>query len=79
MLKQTAIEMLGGSNTSAARAIGITPQAVSMWPDVLTRMIEDRVMAASMRMPKVKRAYTKNSCENAKNNAVRLPSVGVNE
>ena len=72
--------MLGGTNTSAAAAIGITPQAVSMWPDVLTQMIEDRVWAASMRLKaKGKRSYTKNSCDSSKNKAVHLPSVGAHE
>lgn len=49
MLKTEAIEKLGGSNTAAAEAIGITPQAVSQWPDELPRRIEDRVYAALAR------------------------------
>lgn len=49
MLKTEAIEMLGGSPTAAAEAIGITPQAVSGWPDVLSARIADRVYAAVAR------------------------------
>lgn len=55
MEKQTAIKLLGGSVTKAAQAIGISPQAVSMWPDVLTPMISDRVAAALGRMQSAKR------------------------
>lgn len=59
MLKTQAIELLGGSVASAAKAIGITYQAVNKWPDVLPRRIEDRVVAAKGRLtlatPKKKR------------------------
>ena len=49
MNKLKAIELLGGSVTKAAAAIGILPQAVSMWPDILTARISDRVHAALAR------------------------------
>ena len=49
MLKTEAIELLGGSPTAAASAIGITPQAVSQWPDELPGRIADRVYAALAR------------------------------
>lgn len=49
MLKTEAIAMLGGTPTAAAEAIGITPQAVSDWPDVLSSRISDRVYAALAR------------------------------
>jgi hypothetical protein len=49
MNKKKAIDMLGGSVTKAAKAIGILPQAVSMWPDILTPRISDRVHAAHAR------------------------------
>ncbi|MBX3634025.1 MAG: hypothetical protein KF683_01280 [Rubrivivax sp.] len=49
MLKSTAIKMLGGTPTSAAAEIGVSPSAVSQWPDVLSRRIEDRVLAALAR------------------------------
>lgn len=49
MLKSKAIELLGGTTTAAAAAIGITPQAIADWPDVLPKRIEDRVLAALYR------------------------------
>jgi hypothetical protein len=49
MLKSDAIRLLGGTTKSAADACRITLQAVSGWPDVLTRDIEDRVLAALAR------------------------------
>ena len=49
MLKTEAIKLLGGSPTAAASAIGITPQAVSQWPDELPERIADRVYAALAR------------------------------
>lgn len=50
MDKQKAIDLLGGTPSAAARAIGITPQAVNAWPDVLTPRIADRVIAAQSRL-----------------------------
>jgi len=49
MDKTSAIKVLGGTATSAASAIGITPQAFGQWPDVLPRRLEDRVIAAIAR------------------------------
>lgn len=49
MHKTEAIRLLGGTNVAAAEAIGITPSAVSQWPDVLPASIEDRVVAALAR------------------------------
>ena len=49
MLKSRAIELLGGSVTSAAEAIGITPSAITQWPDDLPERISDRVLAALAR------------------------------
>ena len=49
MLKTKAIELLGGNITAAAKAIGITYQAVDKWPDILPPRIEDRVIAAVAR------------------------------
>jgi len=49
MLKQKAIELLGGSITAAADAIGISYQAVNQWPDELPSRIADRVYAALAR------------------------------
>jgi hypothetical protein len=55
MEKLKAIELLGGTPSAAARAIGITPQAVNGWPDVLTPRIADRVVAALARLKPSKR------------------------
>lgn len=49
MLKTKAIELLGGSTSAAATAIGISYQAVDKWPDVLPPRIADRVYAAIAR------------------------------
>lgn len=49
MLKTKAIELLGGTVSAAADAIGITYQAVHKWPDVLPDSISDRVQAALAR------------------------------
>lgn len=49
MTKTDAIRALGGTISSAARAIGITPQAVGQWPDELPPAIRDRVQAALWR------------------------------
>lgn len=49
MKKSEAIEILGGSVAAAARAIGVSYQAVAKWPDVLTPKISDRVIAAQAR------------------------------
>jgi hypothetical protein len=50
MTKRQALESLGGSNISAARAIGCTPQAISRWPAILTARQRDRVQAAIYRL-----------------------------
>ncbi|WP_435465595.1 Cro/CI family transcriptional regulator [Variovorax sp. ZT5P49] len=49
MLKTQAIELLGGTVTAAANAVGISPSAVTQWPDELPPRIEDRVLAALAR------------------------------
>lgn len=49
MLKTQAIELLGGTVTATAEAVGITPSAVTQWPDELPARIADRVMAALAR------------------------------
>lgn len=57
MKKADAIQKLGGTISSAAKAIGISYQAVNQWPDELSRAIEDRVIAAEVRLnPKLRRA-----------------------
>lgn len=49
MNKFQALELLGGTVTAASEAIGISPAAVSQWPDELTDAIRDRVQAALWR------------------------------
>ena len=49
MQKSKAIELLGGNTTAAAKAIGISYQAVNQWPDILPPRIADRVAAALAR------------------------------
>lgn len=49
MEKTEAIRLLGGTAAAVAEAIGISPQAVSLWPDVLPPRIADRVQAALYR------------------------------
>ncbi len=49
MDKKTAINLLGGTVTATADAIGVTYQAVHDWPDVLSARIADRVYAALAR------------------------------
>lgn len=56
MDKAHATKLLGGTPTSAAAAIGISYQAYRQWPEVLTRKLEDRVIAAVARQnPKIQR------------------------
>lgn len=49
MRKEKAIELLGGTVSAAAEAIGVTYQAVDKWPDELPPRIVDRVQAAIAR------------------------------
>jgi len=49
MRKSKAIELLGGSVTAAADAVGVSPSAVSQWPDKLPERIADRVLAVMAR------------------------------
>lgn len=55
MNKSKAIEMLGGSVSAAAEAMGITYQAVDKWPNELPARIADRVLGvvAKTRYPKL--------------------------
>lgn len=50
MDKTEAIRLLGGSATAAAKACGVSPQAVSGWPDPLPTRIADRIQAALWRI-----------------------------
>ena len=59
MKKSDGIEILGGTPGLAAAAIGVSPQAVSDWPDVLPPRISDRILAAWARknVPSLPRAF----------------------
>ncbi len=52
MKKNEATALLGDNSISAAKAIGITPQAYSQWPEDLPKRLEDRVIAAFIRIKK---------------------------
>lgn len=50
MTKDDAIRLLGGTASSAAKAIGVSTQAIHVWPKgVLPARIRDRVQAAIAR------------------------------
>ena len=49
MDKKRAIELLGGSVTAAAKAVGVSRQAVHKWPEQLPPRLSDRVQAAVLR------------------------------
>lgn len=59
MKKSEAIALLGGTVRAAADAVGISPQAVSLWPDELPQRISDRVQAALWRMAQQKAGHKK--------------------
>lgn len=70
MKKSHAIYLLGGTPEKAAAKIGITVQAISMWPDVLSPKIKDRVEAAYHRskrrtLPEQKQAVASIECATA--------------
>lgn len=50
MKKAEAIKYLGGTVVKAAKAVGISSQAISQWPDELSSVTADRVFAAFVRM-----------------------------
>ena len=56
MNKAQAIQQLGGSIPAAAKAIGVSYQAVNQWPEVLPPRIVDRVQAALWRMQQMQPA-----------------------
>ena len=49
MLKDEAIDLLGGNAVGAADLMGVTYQAISKWPSALPRRISDRVLGACVR------------------------------
>ena len=51
MDKKTAINLLGGTPSKAAKALGLkSVQAIYVWPDVLPTPYVDRVMGALFRL-----------------------------
>lgn len=50
MKKTKAIELLGGSVPNAAKALGVSYQAINKWPDELPPRIADRVLGAYARI-----------------------------
>ena len=48
MKKKDVLQLFGGV-TRLAEAIGISHAAVSMWPETLTPILRDRVIAAALR------------------------------
>lgn len=63
MVKSTAIALLGGSVAAAAKALGVTYQAVDKWPEdaegPLPPRIADRVVAAAARAKLTPEEFTK--------------------
>lgn len=53
MRKKEAIRMFGASAADLARALGISPQAVYQWPEMLTLEQSDRVNGAALRLGKL--------------------------
>lgn len=49
MKKMQAIELLGGTVSAAAKAMGVSYQAVDKWPDELPPRIAERVMGVYAR------------------------------
>ena len=49
MNKSKAIDLLGGTVSSAAKELGVSYQAVDKWPEVLPMRIADRVLGAYAR------------------------------
>lgn len=50
MKKTEAIQLFGGKQKDVAAALGVTPSAVSQWPDDLDQATEDRVIGAAVRL-----------------------------
>lgn len=60
MKKTQAIELLGGTVSAAAKAMGVSYQAVDKWPDELPNRIAERVMGvyARDRLPELAKVST---------------------
>ena len=62
MRKDHALKLLGSTNVEVAEAIGITPSAVSQWPDNLPDRIADRVVAAWARKQFPEQLHAASTC-----------------
>ena len=57
MKKQTAINLLGGTPSKAAKALGYkSVQAVYLWPEKLPQALSDRITGALTRIGKKEKA-----------------------
>lgn len=50
MRKSDAIELFGGLQKNVADGIGVTPSAISQWPDELDQATADRILGAAVRL-----------------------------
>lgn len=50
MDKKQALSLFGGTVTATARALEISPSAVSQWPDELTTRQENAVLGAAFKL-----------------------------
>ena len=64
MKKSDAIALFG-TQTNLARALGISPQAVSQWPHLLTQGQIDRIIGAAIRLGKLPQLIAGRSAEAA--------------
>lgn len=69
MTKQEAVAMFG-DQTKLARALGITPQAVSQWPEEISLAQADRVTGAAIRV--IGKAAHGSSTESTQSGGVSL-------
>jgi hypothetical protein len=53
MTKSEAIELFGGKSSYLARSMGITRQAVYLWPEELKTWQQDRIVGAAVREGKL--------------------------
>jgi transcriptional regulator with XRE-family HTH domain len=51
--KAKAIRLFGGTQAAMARALGVSTQAISQWPETLTQAQRDRLVGAAIRLGKV--------------------------
>lgn len=65
MDKTKAIELLGGNVSAAAKAVGVTYQAVDKWPDPLPKRIVDRVQAALWRISQANQGACRDATKQA--------------